>query len=139
LSTLVLERRAYLPKGTFGQLHFPEGQTIWTLENPWKNNVPFVSCIPEGLYGLTRDTFKDRYPNYRIVNPPPGRWGIEIHRGNNIEHTSGCILVGMDLGSQWNIMNSEEAMDWTMELLEDTPHPLLYISHFQPQMGLGEL
>lgn len=138
MTTLHLIRRAYLPKGTYGELYLPGGESIWTLECPWKDNVPNISCIPEGLYGMTRDTFKDRYPNYRVVNPPPGRYGIEIHRGNYAKDLQGCIAVGLDLGSQWNIMNSEEALDWLMEALEEEQNVLLHITQYRPRLGRGE-
>jgi hypothetical protein len=138
VTTLHLERAAYLPKGTFGRLYFPGGESIWTLECPWENNVPNISCIPEGLYGLTRDTFKNRYPNYRVVNPPPGRYGIEIHIANYVKDLQGCIGVGLDLGTQWNIMNSEEALDWMMEILEGQQNVLLHITHYQPSIHKGE-
>ena len=135
MTTLRLERIAYTHKGTFGRLWFPEGEQMFTVECPWKQNQINVSCIPEGLYGLTKDTFKDKYPNYRVLNPPPGRYAIEIHRANYAKDLKGCIGVGMDLGSQWNVMNSEEAMDWLMEILEDYQNVLLHITQYRPTMG----
>lgn len=77
---------------TLGRLRFPAG-AVYTLEDPWADNARGRSCIPEGRYKLARDTFKDRYPNFRLVDVP-GRTAIEIHRGNTVNDTEGCILVG---------------------------------------------
>jgi len=128
--------RSYTPKGTFGRLFLPDWSTLYTLECPWKQNQPDVSCIPEGLYGLTRDTFKDEYPNYRVVNPPPGRYAIEIHRANRACQLKGCIAVGLRLGDNWNIVDSREALDILMERLEGQQHVLLHIRSYRPGMGL---
>lgn len=66
----------------------------YTLEDPWKNNEPFVSCIPEGAYGLILSIsvrFGREMP--RLIGVP-GRFGILIHPGNTDADTEGCILVG---------------------------------------------
>ena len=135
MTTLTLIRRAYLPTGTYGTLYMPEGEAIWTIECPWKDNIPSVSCIPEGLYSLTKDTFKDKYPNYKVANPPPGRYAIEIHRANWVHELKGCIGVGLKLNRDLSLLASEEAMDWLMEVLEDYTDVLLHITQYRPNMG----
>ena len=135
MTTLRLER-AYTDKGTFGRLFLPDYSLLHTVECPWKRNQVEVSCIPEGLYGLRKDTFGDEYPNYRVVNPPPGRYAIEIHRANDASELKGCIAVGMKLGDHWNILNSEEALDQLMETLDGAQNVLLHIRSYRPGMGL---
>ena len=66
------------------------------LENPWLQNKSYVSCIPEGLYIIVKDTFKGLYDNYKVMNVRE-RSAIEIHAGNKVSDTSGCILVGPSL------------------------------------------
>jgi hypothetical protein len=51
-SRAVLTRFAYLPDGTFGELVFPDGTSMFTVERPWKDNTPKESCIPDGIYQL---------------------------------------------------------------------------------------
>lgn len=135
MTTLRLDR-SYTPKGTFGVLYLPDYSILYTVECPWKQNTPNISCIPEGLYGLTRDTFRDEYHNYRIVNPPPGRYAIEIHRANTARELKGCIAVGTKFGDHWNVLESEEALDLLMEKLEGEQHVLLHIRGYRPSMGL---
>ena len=135
MTTLRLDR-SYTPKGTFGLLYLPDYSLLYTVECPWKQNQPNVSCIPEGLYRLTLDTFRDEYPNYRIMNPPPGRHSIEIHRGNKARDLKGCIAPGIKLGDHWNIENSREALDLLMEKLEGQQNVQLHIRSYRPSMGL---
>jgi hypothetical protein len=74
--------------GTRGCLVLPSGKAWHTLELPWSFNERNVSCIPEGDY----EFFKrgDRWQAEEV----PGRSGIQIHVGNNLADTTGCILVG---------------------------------------------
>jgi hypothetical protein len=67
---------------------------IYSLEDPWKENAPDVSCIPEGEYPLAytmSKRFKHETPEIQKV---PGRSGIRIHGGNTEADTLGCPLVG---------------------------------------------
>lgn len=89
---LKIDRFAYTLGGTFGTLYL-DGWACTTLENPWKNNEPYISCIPTGVYIIKRDTFKGQYENFKLVNVP-GRSAIELHIGNTITDTNGCPLLG---------------------------------------------
>lgn len=67
---------------------------VFTLEEPWRDNQPNVSCIPEGSYRCIiawSNRFQRLMPRLLDV---PGRSGILIHPGNTLKDTSGCILVG---------------------------------------------
>lgn len=95
-----LERYEYTETGTYGQLWLPDGQVLQTLEPPWADNLPFVSCVPEGLYALLpHDT--EKYPSTwalegETVSHWPSdkaRYSIVMHNGNYASDTSGCILV----------------------------------------------
>lgn len=130
--------RSYTPKGTFGILRLPNKEIFWTVECPWLNNTPNVSCIPEGLYQLTKDTYKDRYDNYRILNPPPGRFAIELHRALSARDLKGCIGVGWELGDDWNIVSSEDAFTAFMDGLEGRETELLHIVGYRPSIGETE-
>lgn len=81
---------------TLGRLYVPGLDAMATLENPWRNNQPFVSCIPAGWYYVRLGTFKGQYDDLEVLPPPPGRSGIEIHAGNTEEETEGCILVASE-------------------------------------------
>ena len=81
-----------------------------TLELPWRNNQRVVSCIPKGSYQVRfcSDSEKIPYPHFEILNIP-GRDGVKIHRGNFVENTKGCVLIGSDFGD----INSDGVPDVT--------------------------
>ena len=96
---------------------------------------PFVSCIPTGVYRLKRDNFRGRYDNFKIVDNDlsGGRYGIEFHRGVDISHTSGCILVGDkavidELVPSYRITSSREAMKEFMGRMDGVDRAVLIIS-----------
>lgn len=98
---LLLQRFAYLPTGTFGELKLPDGNSFMTVERPWLDNIPFDSCIPEGVYSLgyrASQTFsattKGKFLSGFEVKDVPGRSGILIHPGNWPSSVQGCIAVG---------------------------------------------
>jgi hypothetical protein len=43
-------KRTYFSKGVHGELIFPSGESVYTLERPWRDNEQSESCIPEGVY-----------------------------------------------------------------------------------------
>lgn len=77
----------------FGVDHEP----IYTLEEPWKNNEPKVSCVPTGTY-LVRPHNGMKWQGVWALQAVTGRTGILIHTGNTVLDIEGCILVGMSHG-----------------------------------------
>ncbi|WP_437920284.1 DUF5675 family protein [Sphingobacterium sp. LRF_L2] len=101
--TLVLKRR-YGALGTNGSLSYQGKHICYTIELPDKNNIPRLSCIPEGRYKLE----KKRYPkNGEQIGIPNvlGREAILIHPANNaMKELLGCIapvttLTGEGIGT----------------------------------------
>lgn len=79
---------------TTGEMLIEGEHFCYTLEDPWINNAPNISCIPEGQYFvklLYSPHFGRPYPHILGV---PGRSGILIHSGNTDSDTQGCVLVG---------------------------------------------
>lgn len=117
---VVLMREASTDDGTFGKLTLPDGTSFETLELPWRENKPMVSCIPDGSYvcqSKTNQKFGDVYE----LKDVPGRAGILIHAGNAAGDESrgrrsdvrGCILLGKSRsseGRQKTIAQSREAV-----------------------------
>ena len=113
---IALERFAYSPMGTFGRLTIPNRLSCYTVERPWADNQPNVSCIPEGQYALRRRpspvverTTGALYRQGWEVCDVPGRSLIMIHPGNTIADVQGCIAVGNGLGwvnGSWAVMSS---------------------------------
>ena len=105
--------------GTFGRLQYG-GFECWTLELPWKDNRPQVSCIPAGEY-LTAPWNSRKWPRTYHITNVPGRTAILMHTGNVAgdktipgfkSHVLGCILLGKYrgwIGKQQAILSSAVA------------------------------
>jgi len=87
---LVLNR-IYYAHGTNGQLLL-NGETVsFTIELPWKNNLPQYSCIPEGKY-LLRKRYSIKFGWHLQVMNVTDRDLILIHPANDALHElKGCI------------------------------------------------
>jgi len=110
---LLIIRDTFSDKSTIGKLFIQGEMFCDTLENPWKNNVRNISCIPEGEYKvrlrLPRESATRDYLHL-LVQDVPNRSYILFHIGNTAKDTSGCILVGN--GRKQDVVeNSRLAMD----------------------------
>jgi len=83
--------------GMFGILLIQTEIFCWTLEPPEYGNVKRVSCIPAGCYECQR-IVSQRFATTFEVKNVPGRSSILFHRGNTVDHTEGCILLGGEIG-----------------------------------------
>lgn len=114
--TVTLERFAWTPWGVFGQLSMPEFE-CYTVERPWRNNLPRVSCIPEGIYDMVLSRFnRGGYPAYELLGVP-NRSLIKIHAGNTMDDVIGCIAVGKQpgyLNSRWAVTSSRNTLEGFM-------------------------
>lgn len=120
MEKLVLERFAYAPHATFGKLKVSDRFSCYTVERPWLNNKPNISCIPVGLYSLEPSIFhKGGYQSYEVKGVPD-RTLIKIHIGNRAEDVQGCIAVGTKIGSlfgEWAVLDSRTAFDKFMHVM----------------------
>ena len=91
-----LTRQASSPLGTLGELEHGDFSCV-TMEPPWRDNRPNVSCIPEGTYPC-RWHKSPRYGCVYAVLEVPFRSHSLIHAGNIAQHTKGCVLLGQRLG-----------------------------------------
>lgn len=90
-----------LQEGTFGKMLFPDGWWCYTVERPWLDNKPRVSCIPDGVYSLglrysptvSRIT-RGRYQEGWEIQDVPGRTYIMVHPANWPTDLLGCMGVG---------------------------------------------
>lgn len=83
--------RTYYADGTNGELYFDGNKICDAIELPWKNNQHKISCIPEGVYRLTK-RFSPRHQWHFAVNNVPDRSDILIHSFNcAIGQSLGCI------------------------------------------------
>jgi hypothetical protein len=93
---LLLERE-YHDTGTNGILSIAEQFVCFTIELPWRDNLPMISCIPEGRYRLTL-RYSQRHRWHLMVNAVPGRTLILMHKANNaLKELKGCIAPVREL------------------------------------------
>lgn len=80
---------------TLGKLYFGE-DFVETLELPWKDNAPKISCIPEGIYDVEKTYSPAFKKDLWLIKNVPGRSGIRIHSANYVSELLGCIAPGME-------------------------------------------
>lgn len=122
--------------GTEGQLDIPEyGFHCFTLELPWRDNEPCMSCIPAGEYQI-KVVRSPRFGRVYTVTNVFGRSHILIHSGNlagdirqglksNVE---GCILLGEKKGylsGQRAVLLSRKAVRRLMDATHGDPLHLI--------------
>lgn len=78
---------------------FPE---LVTIERPWKNNEPLISCIPEGNYKCKRRPASSGITAglnaaFEVLDVP-NRTDILFHVANTSDDLKGCIGVGQKYG-----------------------------------------
>ena len=99
--------RTYHPEGTNGLLTMGANSDpiCYTIELPWRNNMPNRSCIPEGTYVLKK-RYSKKFRWHLEVIDVPGRSYILIHPANDAQRElKGCIapvylLTGPGTGEQ---------------------------------------
>jgi len=93
---MILTRFAQFDNRTLGKI-FYEDEVYYTIENPWKDNEPFESCIPEGDYQLVRvDSPKYGKHMWEISNVQ-NRSHCLIHVANFAANVTGCVGFGEDV------------------------------------------
>jgi len=87
---LVLNR-TYYADGVNGTLLIDGVPVCHTIELPWKDNRTGVSCIPEGVYALSK-RYSDRFGQHLLLQGVPNRSLILVHAYNNaLQESRGCI------------------------------------------------
>ena len=105
---LTLRRGKETVHGTHGSLYMDGKMLCYTLELPWKDNAPMVSCIPQGNYECIKHN-SDKFPDTWQITAVKGRDAILIHAGNTKADTHGCILVGLGV-NDGGITKSQAAL-----------------------------
>lgn len=105
--------------GILGSLINEDGKVIaLTYELTYKENKPFVSSIPTGVYkvGIHKSSSKGRcFKLYGV----PSRSDILIHVGNTHLDTEGCILVG-EKRTENAVLQSSCSLGYLLRTLPDT-------------------
>jgi hypothetical protein len=84
---------------TVGRLTYND-EHFYTVEKPWADNKPNISCIPTGYYKLVRVDSPKFGENTWEIADVTGRSHILIHVANTSVDVIGCIGLGMGLFPQ---------------------------------------
>lgn len=108
--TLFLQRK-YGAKGTNGTITYRGELICHSIELPWLNNTPRISCIPEGRYRLMKNVYPRHGEQIGIVNVLK-REAILIHKGNDaLKNLQGCIAPVSNLTGEGRGDASGPALD----------------------------
>ena len=95
------------------------GETFYSIERPWLNNAPNVSCIPVGNYDMGWRN-SPRFGETWHVKDVQDRTYILIHAANFPKDVQGCIGLGTGLmGDRIAVSNSRKAVARFEEITRD--------------------
>lgn len=133
-----LQRHSTGDDGTRGTLAVSDGDeefTCETLELPWRDNAPMISCIPSGEYECDFNWSNGLRRFCYLLRAVPGRSGVRIHSGNYAgdkskgfkTHVQGCILLGKragKVGGQTAVFDSVVAVREFQDFMGEEPFTL---------------
>lgn len=122
---------------TVGKLYTGDSLICYTIEKPWEDNEPCVSCIPAGVY-LLNPCASPKFGNtYCVENSALGvslcsdtqRTHILFHKANSESELLGCIAPVTSFGvlhgkTEWCGFSSGKAYDKLMSILDGERHTL---------------
>ena len=97
-------------EGTFGILKIDYLEFV-TVERPWDDNEPNISCIPTGKYVCKRVN-SPKFGNTFEILDVEDRTNILFHPANTMKDIEGCIGIGTRLGcinQHWAVIQSRNA------------------------------
>ena len=122
---LRLERFQHDLTCTIGNLFADEQFVCFILEDPvrevdrqpvsfWK--VKGDTAIPRGTY-VVKLTWSNRFQHFMLqLMDVPGFDGIRIHTGNTNVDTEGCLIPGMEVGTE-SVLKSKVAYDHLLSIV----------------------
>jgi hypothetical protein len=98
------------PGATFGVLSTDDFPLCVTLELPWLDNQPDISCIPTGTYHCEQFESPEHGQVWQVMNVLD-RSDVLLHEGNYLSNTKGCILCAFQFaGNAPAILTSDLAI-----------------------------
>lgn len=108
---LVLNRNSHKAAYTDGVMTIPDGERLYSIEQPWRDNQKRVSCVPPGRYDLIPYMSPTHGATWYLENLDLGVGGAgadrsycEIHAANWARQLEGCIAFGT---SHFPLLDSE--------------------------------
>ena len=101
------ETQTTKPMGCIGELHIDDDFVCYTMEQPWRNNRPFVSCVPVGeyvlkpyssaKYGDVVALVGDGVVAHQSEANEGDRYSCLFHSANWTSQLKGCVAPGKDI------------------------------------------
>ena len=125
---------------TVGKLHVDGVFLCYTMEKPWKDNTPMVSCIPAGVYELNPCISPKFGETYCLENSSldvslcgcTKRTHILIHKANMESQLLGCIAPVSSFGvlsgkGEWCGLSSAVAYNKLIDVLDGRSHTITIV------------
>lgn len=119
LPRAVLSTYEYLD-GVVGDLYLDDsGVFCHSMELPWKNNEPDISCLPLGDY-VCIVTHSPAFNKelYLIIEPFEHRAGFRIHAANRLRELRGCVAFGENFTEVDNSVFLQTSAKWVKAVME---------------------
>lgn len=139
--------------GVFGRLLLHGKRITDTMEQPWNDNAPFVSCVPAGIYTLVPFDSQKYGKTFALYNPELNvhvqqttnkndRFAcLFVHAANETTELKGCVAAGMSLGfadsdhdgvPHWALVSSGAAVKRVLDLVEAGDEvEIIWLQHAQ--------
>lgn len=143
-----LSRFCYSEQGTFGRIDGLPFECV-TVEQPWRGNRPFESCIPEGIYNLVAVDSPRFGPTFALENAsvrvfasataatePGDRFACLIHGANRADQLQGCIAPGRELGvsaGKWAVLDSQATLKKLLAFVRDNGVSEILVTQYRPE------
>jgi len=127
---IITQIREYKATATLGEIFVDDSLVCNTLEDlarPDGVKIPGETCIPEGCY-IATVTMSNRFSKEMILLRSYGKdaiiregvtfTGLRVHKGNSVEDTEGCILVGEETNGIDRIWNCTPPNDFLTDLIK---------------------
>lgn len=114
---IITQIRSYKANATISELYVDDARCCYTLEDvarPDGVKIPGETCIPEGCY-IATVSHSPRFGREMILLCSEGKdaiirdgitfTGLRVHKGNTVEDTEGCVLVGEQTNHEDKIWN----------------------------------
>ena len=124
-----MTRFAWLPSGVVGSIRWGD-KSAYTLEPAWRDNEPYKSCIPDGVFRC-RKFSGARWPDTYQICDVPGRSAILFHPANWPHELQGCIALGRDYQINGKSPQLMQSRDITERFIDEM-HALGFWLDIQP-------
>ncbi len=125
MNGLVLERQEFSKDWIIGSFYYDGEFICYSLERPYLDNAPNISCVPEGEYELKYHRYKGKLDTFALIGETVSHFPsdkqrnlILIHPANKVHELQGCIATGTTkLSGEGRMVKSLDAHKKLMNII----------------------